>query len=117
MQLQRALRLKRHLFVSWRCAAKHKNMLDLMTATGNLHAPAGSKPGQWRWYKQWQKSDFFAKTSKRGGSHKSEMVTLIVPEEKGDFINFPNVTTLRRFIDSQVWFIDHTRLLKGMCQR
>ncbi len=63
------------------------------------------------------RKDVFHWNSFRGRAHKSEMVTLIVPEEKGDFINFPNVTTLRRFIDSQVWSIDHTRSLKGMCQR
>ena len=114
MQLQRALRLPRFLFVSARCEAKHPAMLDLMRST----CVREGTTSRWRWFGRSEDEEqrFIARASKRGKAHGSEMVTLIVSVEEAVHAHLPNVMLLTRFIN-KIWCVDHGKSLQGTCGR
>ena len=115
LQLQRALRLPRFLFVSARCEAKHGAMLDLMRSTCGR---AGTT-SRWRWVgrSEDEEQGVLARAAKRGKAGRgSEMVTLIVSGEEAAHAHFPNVMLITRLIN-KIWCVDHGKSLQGTCGR
>ena len=93
-------------------------MLTLMKATTER------APGKhWRWFgtAQDEAQTFLNLGAQRqgAGAHGSEMVTLVVGEEKNaaDLARFPRKMTLRSFVKDHIWQIDETRSKLGSCGR
>ena len=116
VQLQCATRKPRFIFISAGCAAKHASMLALMKAT-TQRAPKN----RWRWFgpAQDEAPAFLNRGVLRSGAHSSEMVTLVVPEEMGaaDLARFPRKTSLRSFVNDQIWQIGMAQSQMGFCGR
>ena len=116
MQLRRATRTPRFIFISAGCAAKHAPMLEVMKAT-TRRAPQN----RWRWFgpAQDEARAFLDRGVRRSGAHRSEMVTLVVSEEMGaaDLARFPRKMLLRNFVNDQVWQIDRAQSQMGFCGR
>lgn len=116
VQLRRAMRTPRFIFISAGCAAKHAPMLALMKAT-TQRAPNN----RWRWFgpAQDEARAFLDRGTQRSGAHSSEVVTLVVPEEMGaaDLARFPRKTSLRSFVKDQIWQIDMAQSQLGCCGR
>ena len=91
-------------------------MLALMKATAQ-RAPKN----RWRWFgpAQDEALSFLNRGVLRSGAHSSEMVTLVVPEEMGaaDLARFPRKTSLRSFVNDQIWQIDMAQSQMGCCGR
>ena len=116
VQLQCATRKPRFIFTSAGCAAKHASMLALMKAT-TQRVPKN----RWRWFgpAQDEAPAFLNRSVLRSGAHSSEMVTLVVPEEMGaaDLARFPRKTSLRSFVNDQIWQLDMAQSQMGYCGR
>ncbi len=114
LQFQRAVRMRRFIFVSDTCLAKHDAMLRIMTRVTN-----NASDNQWRWYTNSPNNlDEFWKraATRRTGTHKKEMVTLVTPEQRAGYAAFPRVLTLKEFI-SEIHVVDPDRSLRGLCKR
>ena len=116
LQLQYAVRKPRHIFVSAGCAAKHGPMLACMRqsaqrANGSRWRCMGPAPVE--------ANIFLSRARKRAAAHKSEIVTLVAPEDKGAgaLTRHPRTMTLRAFAQRQVWEIDAARSKIGGCGR
>ena len=116
VQLRRATRTPRFIFISARCAAKHAPMLALMKAT-TQRAPNN----RWRCCgpAQDEAQVFLNRAGMRSRAHSSEMVTLVVPGEMGadDLARFPRKISLRSFVKDQIWQIDMAQSQLGCCGR
>ena len=116
VQLRRATRTPRFIFISARCAAKHAPMLALMKAT-TQRAPNN----RWRWFgpAQDEAQVFLNRAATRSRAHSSDMVTLVVPGEMGadDLARFPRKMSLRSFVKDQIWQIDMAQSQLGCCGR
>ena len=116
LQLKLGVRAPRFIFVSAKCAAKHGPMLALMKA--NSQRMEGSR---WRWLgpAQNEAKIFLDRATKRTGAHKSEIVTLVVPDEMdaADMARFPRKMALRSFVKEQIWQIDRAQSQMGVCGR
>ena len=117
MQLRRATRAPRFIFISARCAAKHAPMLALMKGATVQRAP----DNRWRWFGpvQDEAQVSLARGAKRAGAHSSEMVMLVVPEEMGaaEFAKLPRKPTLRKSVKDQLWQVGVVRSQLGCCGR
>ena len=116
VQLRRAMRTNRFIFISAGCQAKHAAMLALMKATTQV-APKN----RWRWFgpAQDEARAFLDRSAKRSRAHSSEVVTLVVPEEVGaaDLVRFPRKMSLRSFVHDHIWQIDMAQSQLGFCGR
>ena len=116
VQLRRAMRTHRSIFISAGGQAKHAATLALMKAITEV-APKN----RWRWFgpAQDEAGAFLDRCAKRSRAHSSEVVTLVVPEEVGaaDLARFPRKTSLRSFVKDQSWQIDMAQSQLGCCGR
>ncbi len=112
LQLHRALRVPRYIFVSAACQGKHRTMVDLMQSVSR-----GAKKSRWHFYdaSARQKASFLARAG-RQGAHASEFITLALPTERRAFARFPRVQTLQDFA-RQIHKVDMGRSQMGYCKR
>ena len=111
LQMQRAVRLPRCIFVSAAVQAKHGAMVDLLKrATGS------AKGGRWRWFADSapDKKTFWSAAAVRGKRRQSEMVTLVLPRERATFAKWPGNQTLTDF-GEDIWVIERSRSVLGSC--
>ncbi len=113
LQLLRALRVPRYIFVSAACEAKHRAMVNLMQSVSR-----GAEQSRWQFYyaSARQKASFLARAARRAGVHASQLVTLVLPTERKAFARFPRVQTMRTFMQ-EIHKIDMGRSQMGYCRR
>ena len=113
LQMQRAVRLPRYLFVSAAVQAKHGAMIDLLKrATGS------AKGGRWKWFADSapDRKRFWSFAGPRGKKHESEMVTLVKAHERATFASWPGSQSLTDFWQ-KIRVIDRARSVLGPCGR
>ena len=113
LQMQRAARLPRCIFVSAAVQAKQGAMVDLLKrATGS------AKGGRWRWFADSapDKKTFWSAAAVRGKRRQSEMVTLVLPRERATFASWPGSQSLTDFW-RKIRVIDRARSVLGPCGR
>ena len=113
LQMQRAVRLPRCIFVSAAVQAKHGAMVDLLKA-----AAGSAKGGRWRWFADSapNKKTFWSAAAVRGKRRESEMVTLVLPRERAKFASWPGSQSLTDFC-LKIRVIDRARSVLGPCGR
>ena len=113
LQMQRAVRLPRYLFVSAAVQAKHGAMVDLLKA-----AAGSAKGGRWRWFADIKpdRKTFWSFAALRGKKHESEMMTLVKAHERATFARWPRIQTLTEFF-KRIRVIDRARSVLGPCGR
>ena len=86
MQMQRAVRLPRYIFVSAAVQAKHGAMVALLK-----RATDSAKGGRWRWFADSapDRKTFWSFAALRFKKHESEMVTLVKAHERPTFAKWP----------------------------
>ena len=113
LQMQRAVRLPRCIFVSAAAQAKRGAMVDLLKrATGS------AKGGRWKWLADNapDKNTFWSAAAGRGEKRQSEMVTLVLPRERATFGKWPGSQTLSDYCVN-IRVIDRPRSVLGPCGR
>ena len=113
LQMQRAVRLPRCIFVSAAVQAKHGAMVDLLKrATGS------AKGGRWRWFADSasDKNTFWSAAAVRGKRRQREMVTLVLPRERATFAKWPGSQSSTDF-RQKIRVIDRARSVLGRCGR
>jgi len=113
LQMQRAVRLPRCIFVSAAVQAKHGAMVDLLKrATGS------AKGGRWRWFADSapDKKTFWSAAAVRGKRRQSKMVTLVLPRNRATFASWPGSQSLTDF-GQKLRVIDRARSVLGPCGR
>ena len=113
LQMQRAVKLPRCIFVSAAVQAKHGAMIDLLKrATGS------AKGGRWRWFADSapDKKTFWSAAAVRGKWRQSEMVTLVLPRERATFASWPGGQSLTD-IWHKIRVIYRARSMLGPCGR
>ena len=99
LQLQRALRLIRYIFISAACQANHTPILNLMmSGSRGEKKKRGEHKSRWQFFSQSTKKSFENRAAGRIEKHKAEMVTLVLPTEREHFAKYPGVQTLREFM-------------------
>ena len=113
LQMQRAVRLHRCIFVSAAVQAKHGAMVDVLKA-----AACSAKGGRWKWFADSapNRKTFWSFAGPRGKHHESEMVTLVKAHERATFARWPRVQTLTEF-GNRIHVIDRARSALGPCGR
>ena len=111
LQMQRAARLPRCIFVSAAVQAKHGAMVDLLKrATGS------AKGGRWRWFADSapDRKTFWSFAALRAKKHESEIVTLVKAHERATFARWARIQTLTEFC-KQIRVIDPAQSVLGPC--
>ena len=123
VQLQRALAWPRHIFISTACHAKHKVIVDLALRVCQLAPTRPPKDAcRWTWYLESDGQDrqalFLARARKRDATHRSELVTLLLPGQLADaaFRPFPNRAILSSFLAAATR-VDSSFAHLGFCGR
>ena len=113
VQLRRAMRTPRFIFISAGCGAKHAPTLALMKATTQR-----ARKNRWRWFgpAQDEAREFLQRSARRSGAHSSEGVALVGREE-ATCARFPRKMSLRSVAQNKIWQIDMAQSQLGFCGR
>ena len=113
----------RHIFISTACYAKHKVIVDLAWRVCQLAPTRPPKDAcRWTWYLESDGQDrqalFLARARKRDATHRSELVTLLLPGQLADaaFRPFPNRAILSSFLAAATR-VDSSFTHLGFCGR
>ncbi len=92
LKLRAALQAPRYIFVSAACQAKHATMTNLMRSVSG-----GEQTSRWQFFDSSvdQRASCLARAARRTGTHEEDMVTRVLPAERGEFARFAGVQTVR----------------------